>query len=1213
MITIGFKYFSCKTSYSFFYDRRLKVQSNCNEVILYKKSISILVNKNVNLARKLNELELNNTNIIYRQTNDIDFQNPILCTKTYNKIDIAEIKAISIIIFRLTNNINKLLKVVKQKLSVQQTNKLSLNIFNLNINRLILLEAIKYVLDKSIELEFIKSENILNKSIEIIFKRVLNNIYVSNILSIERAKSSILPISVKSLNRFEDYITLNELNLLEAPKYYMDFLKTRLIAPKLNNINLEDTKYIKTIIDKICLDKNRYLYKGINNIYKNNSYLISSSTLRDILMAKSIQMFNKLNRLSNAKSYIFNKNIYKGHLNTSNTYIYPLEPKKIKLLYNILFSSINYKAYSSTIYNMFAEIKEGQISFYNKFLTHKIYKIDKYNNLLLYKELNKIYSDLNYKCINIKNDKEIFNEINNLFVYKKLLEIEFNKNILMYKKLSELNLHEYKLLIELLSLEALKYNNYGFLKFNTTFNMLKDSIKYFDLNNVGDIFMPYFNYLKLNETNRFISNDYKNIVFNINNLEALKSIYNIYFSYEYLENSKTIDISNSILMNLDIVSSIYYQNNNLFISKKSELFIHLLHYIYALNKDCSGSIEIYKPQILVDTDYSKDIYFNKNNKHLDLDLKSFINKNVDTFLYYNNIISIIFGSHTYLHLLNTNDLIKPSNIRLSNSTLKYLYQRYISKVLYTLPYYNLIYLNYKTNKLLAFNNDNYMHKEKIIRFNKLRNTLKSIINIVNLYRPEDEMYIKNILLLLESIHKRSIHIDDIKIILKPIEVKLNLLISQIKCLKYITKYKLYKVYSLIFTIEPKVILGYIEKCFYLYNITTLYVYISNINNSLKYINTQEITYANNTLNGELKPTIELFITGLIYKLIFKHSLNSFNENQSIILNLEIISEILKSVANKIFNKDKERNVYKSMGINIVKNPNSLDIEKQELLEKQDFSINKDENLCIDKIFDNIVIDKVFGLNKFKDKIYCERLITNLIKEKPELYIEKDEQSLKMYKRGWFLRSIAPTDLLIVPKEDYPYNDYPAVVEAFYEDWDVYYWHHEKTDSLKKHPIPFGTDLGIEHIEVSIEIIVDMVNIVLMLWSKFYYAFQQFHGVGAIKSMIQVIYNWLMLETSIEEMKTKGSYDDYIKVYRFFRWEAEKMVHKAKSDYSFGGNYWIEKYIEELFDYLLKHHFNKVPLFKCIIKMDFMRDILRDPQGNIDFVLDKIKGMRFYNI
>lgn len=1198
MITIGFKYFSCKTSYSFFYDRRLKVQSNCNEVILYKKSISILVNKNVNLARKLNELELNNTNIIYRQTNDIDFQNPILCTKTYNKIGISEIKAISIIIFRLTNNINKLLKVVKQKLSVQQTNKLSLNTFDLDINSLILLETIKYVLDKSMGL---------------IFKKVLNNISISDIFNMERVKSIILPVIIKPLNRFEDYIILDELNLLEALKYYIDFLKIKLLASKLNNINIEDTKYIKTIIGKICSDKNSYLYKGISNLYKNKFHLMSNSTLKDILTAKSIQMFNKLNTLSNTNFYILNKNIYKCHLNTTNTYMYPLKPKRIKILDNILFSGINYKAYNSIIYNMFAEIKEEQISFYNKFLTHKIYKIDKYNNLLLYKELNKIYSDLNYKCINIKNDKEIFNEINNLFVYKKLLEIEFNKNILMYKKLSELNLHDYKFLLELLNLEALKYNNYGFLKFNTTFNMLKDSIKYFDLNNVGDIFIPYFNYLKLNETNRFISNDYKNIVFNINNLEALKSIYNIYFSYEYLENSKTIDISNSILMNLDIVSSIYYQNNNLFISKKSELFMHLLDYIYALNKDCSNSIEIYNPQILNATDCLKDIYFNKNNKYLDLDLKTFINKNIATFLYYDNIISIIFGSHTYLHLLNTNDLIKSTNIRLSNSTLKYLYQKYISKVLYALPYYNLIYFNYKASKLLSSNNKNYIHREKTIYFSKLRNALKSIINIVNLYRPEDEMYIKNILLLLESIHKRSIHINAIKIILTPVEIKLNLLISQIKCLKYITKYKLYKVCSLVFTIEPKVILGYIEKCFYLYNITTLDAYISSINNSLKYINSQEITYDNNILSGKLKPAIELFIADLIYKLIFKHSFNFFNENRSIILNLEIISTILKSVANKIFNKDKEENIHKSSDINIIKIQNNLDVEKQELLEKQNHYINKTEDLCIDKVFDDIVIDKIFGLNKFKDKIYCEKLITNLIKEKPELYIEKDKQSLKMYKRSWFLRSIAPTDLLIVPKEDYPYNDYPAVVEAFYEDWDVYYWHHEKTDSLKKHPIPFGTDLGIEHIDVSIEIIVDMVNIVLMLWSKFYYAFQQFHGVGAIKSMIQVIYNWLMLETSIEEMKTKGSYADYMKVYRFLRWEAEKMVHKAKSDYSFGGNYWIEKYIEELFDYLLKHHFDKVPLFKCIIKMDFMRDILRDPQGNIDFVLDKIKGMRFYNI
>lgn len=1213
MITIEFKYFSCKTSYSFFYDRRLKVQSNCNEIVLYKKHIDILVNKNSNLARKSDDLTLNNTSIIYRQTNDIDFEKSILFTKVYDKLSIAEIEVISIVIFRLVNNINKLLKKVKQKLFIQQVNKLSLNNFSLDINKPILLETVNYILNKSIELIFTQTENILDTSTETILKKVLNNTYMSNIFKLEKTKINILPVLTKVLNRFKDYINLDESELLEALGYYIDFSDTKLLNLKLNNINFEDTKHIKTIVDKIYSDRNRYLYKGISKLYKNNSHLITNFIVKDILTLKNIILFNKTNKLANTKTYLFNRNIYKFQSDVSDICIYPVEPKKIKTLNNILLYNINYKAYNSVMYNLFNKIKKGQIDSYNKFLTHKIYKIDKYNELLLNKKLNKIYFDLNCKYINDKNDKEIFNKTNNLIIYKKLLEIEFNNSVLLYKKLSELSPYSYKHMLEELNLEALKTNNYKFLKFNTIFNMLKESIKFFDLNNIGNILVPNFSFLELNKANSFISSDYKNIVFDINNFEALKNICNIYFSYDFLRNKKIIDISNSTLMDLDIVNSIYCQNNNLSISKKSELFIHLLHYIYTLNKDCSNNIEIYKSQILLNIDCLKDIYFNKNNKLLDSNLRPFINKNIDIPLYYKNKNPIIFDLHIYLYLLNTHNLIKSNNIKLSDSTLKYLYLKYIDKFLYILSYYNLIYFNYKSNEFLSYNKDNYMRKEKTFYFNKPKNALKSIINVARLYKPDYEMYIKNIVLLLESIYKRTIHNDAIKIILRPIETKLNLFISQIKYLKYNTKYKLYKLYSLIFTIKPEVILGYIEKGIQLYNITTLYTYISNINSNLKYINTQKVSYDSNTLRGELKSTIELVITNLIYKLIFEHSFSFFSENQSIILNLEIIGKILKSVNTKIFNKDKEENIHKSSDINIVKIQNNLDVEKQELLEKQNHYINKTEDLCIDKVFDDIVIDKIFRLNKFKDKIYCEKLITNLIKEKPELYVEKDEQSMKMYKRGWFLRSIAPTDLLIVPKEDYPYNDYPAVVEAFYEDWDVYYWHHEKTDSLKKHPIPFGSDLGIEHTEVSIEIIVDMVNIVLMLWSKFYYAFQQFHGVGAIKSMIQVIYSWLTLETSIEEMKTKGSYDDYMKVYRFFRWEAEKMVHKAKSDYSFGGNYWIEKYIEELFDYLLKHHFDKVPLFKCITKMDFMRDILRDPQGNIDFVLDKIKGMRFYNI
>jgi len=596
--------------------------------------------------------------------------------------------------------------------------------------------------------------------------------------------------------------------------------------------------------------------------------------------------------------------------------------------------------------------------------------------------------------------------------------------------------------------------------------------------------------------------------------------------------------------------------------------------------------------------------------NLELCLRNSMTKDIDKLLDYETINSIILDYFIHLNLASIPDLTINNFIRLSYSYLGQLYYVYARSILYNLPCWDLF--SYDMNKPLFYNSiHTFMQKSETIRFYKMANALKVIKEIVKLYKQELGMRLENTLKFLELIHTGKIYLGILKIILYHIEVKPYLLMSQIKYLKDITKYKLHRSYSSMIKNKSKIVFGIIAKYFYLRFNTVLNSYIHQSDKGLEYKSNEKIFYTDNSVKVKHISVSKLIVENLIQRLILQHHYDKLYKNNNIIFNNTIIYQFLNIVIAKYLKYKKSIEMQKSKTAKAEKLPERIEVEQQVKLKKEKHKLDVMKEINIDKIAESIAINKTLKLEKEKNKLYIEPIV-KLIKEKPELYVEKDEQCLKMYKRGWFLRTVAPTDLLIVPKEDYPYNDYPAVVEAFYEDWDVYYWRHEKTKYLKKHPIPFGTELGIEHTEVSIEILVDMVNIVLMLWSKFYYAFQQFHGVGAVKSMIQVIYNWLTLETSIEEMNTKGSYDDYMKVYRFFRWEAEKIVHKAKSDYTFGGNYWIEQYIEELFGYLLKHHFDRVPIFKCIVKMDFMRDILRDPQGNIDFVLDKIKGMRFYS-
>ena len=158
---------------------------------------------------------------------------------------------------------------------------------------------------------------------------------------------------------------------------------------------------------------------------------------------------------------------------------------------------------------------------------------------------------------------------------------------------------------------------------------------------------------------------------------------------------------------------------------------------------------------------------------------------------------------------------------------------------------------------------------------------------------------------------------------------------------------------------------------------------------------------------------------------------------------------------------------------------------------------------------------------------------------------------------------------------------------------------------ENHPIPLGEDLGIREIPVSIPIMVDFMNILLLLWSKRYLAFSGMMGTRAITGMTKLVHQWLTLDTSLGA----ESIDDYYRCYRWMRWEAEKCYNRAKLDPNLTGNLWIEEMIYEMIDYLEMHHFDKMPEWKDIGKMDEQRGIFNDPQLDIPIVLDKFKGVR----
>lgn len=161
--------------------------------------------------------------------------------------------------------------------------------------------------------------------------------------------------------------------------------------------------------------------------------------------------------------------------------------------------------------------------------------------------------------------------------------------------------------------------------------------------------------------------------------------------------------------------------------------------------------------------------------------------------------------------------------------------------------------------------------------------------------------------------------------------------------------------------------------------------------------------------------------------------------------------------------------------------------------------------------------------------------------------------------------------------------------------------------VETHPLPMGNDLGLKEIPIHIPIMVEFINVLLLFWSKFYFAFTGYTGSRAIFGLVNMVYEWLMLETSQEE--AAESMEDYYRCYRWFRWEAEKTYHRAKQDPTLSGNYWIEEVLFEMIEYMETHHFNIMPEFEEMQLMDEYRDVFQDPSFDMEFTLDKMKGIR----
>ncbi len=111
-------------------------------------------------------------------------------------------------------------------------------------------------------------------------------------------------------------------------------------------------------------------------------------------------------------------------------------------------------------------------------------------------------------------------------------------------------------------------------------------------------------------------------------------------------------------------------------------------------------------------------------------------------------------------------------------------------------------------------------------------------------------------------------------------------------------------------------------------------------------------------------------------------------------------------------------------------------------------------------------------------------------------------------------------------------------------------------------------------------------------------------------MVDSIYEFITLETSREEQIKENVKEQYDRAYKWLRWEGEKMALFARHDMDLRGNYYVGLMLEELIFYMVDHHFDVLPLFEDVNKMDEWRTMFnRDVNKDIKFVLDKVKGIR----
>ncbi|EES47932.1 hypothetical protein NE172_02145 [Clostridium botulinum] len=310
-------------------------------------------------------------------------------------------------------------------------------------------------------------------------------------------------------------------------------------------------------------------------------------------------------------------------------------------------------------------------------------------------------------------------------------------------------------------------------------------------------------------------------------------------------------------------------------------------------------------------------------------------------------------------------------------------------------------------------------------------------------------------------------------------------------------------------------------------------------------------------------------------------------------------DISKDYSSKVFTKLPSKNIFK-INNSYVDRLHTTDIFK--IQEKYADKIHSKNVFKLDSIgLNDVTITPVYRqyekpiLNLSIDDIYKEQ--SRSLNGPPDrvIHLPRDNKFIEVTKRWWWLNETDSRDHLIVP-----HRDYGGMIDLLNND-NYQYLRYDH------HPIEWGKTWGIDtHIPpaaISIEVMTDLTNIILMIWHKNTQGWLNVSGKEAIQMLMELFYDWYTMDTSRPN-------HSYYRAYRWIRWEAEKVYFLNTKN----GLQAIGILVKNLREYLKNHHFNRVPIWRNPKAMDEERNFNRVARnGDLMKPLDKNKGKRHYYI